>query len=249
MLAVSSLAALASLTACSTAGSGSASPAASDAVVADASPEPSPGEPLRLVVLGDAYAAGTDTLAPKRDSWPAQLVVAMERGDVPLRLVDNLADSGQTSEDVIRTQLGQVESLMPDVVTIQVGVNDIIARDISLEDYRANVVYILDELLRTLPPGRIFLISTPDHTLTERGGDYGPRDEGHAAVLEANAILRAVAAERDITVIDISEVNRRAPLDASLVIGEGPYPSAKQYAGWVEIIGPQMRRALRGEEP
>jgi len=188
-------------------------------------------------------------VAPKRDSWPAQLVEAMARGDLPLRLVDNLAESGQTSEDVIRTQLGQVESLMPDVVTLQVGVNDIIARDISLDDYRANLAMILDELLRTLPPGRIFLITTPDHTLTERGGDYGLREEGHKAVLEANSILQDVASERDITVIDISEVNGRAAEDASLVIGEGPYPSAKQYAGWVEIIGPQMRRALRGEEP
>jgi hypothetical protein len=33
------------------------------------------------------------------------------------------------------------------------------------------------------------------------------------------------------------------------VVGQGPYPSAKQYAGWVEIIGPQMRRMLLVEEP
>ena len=130
-------------------------------------------EPLRLVTLGDAYTAGTDTLAPKRDSWPAQLVAAMEHGDLPLRLVDNLADSGQTSEDVRRSQLPQLEALVPDVVTLQVGVNDIIARDISLDDYRANVTAIVDELLVDLPPGRIFLITTPDHTLTTRGADWG----------------------------------------------------------------------------
>jgi lysophospholipase L1-like esterase len=246
-----------SATACSTVGSGSASlspagttgsPAAATATDVEGTSAEA-GEPLRLVTLGDAYTAGTDTIAPKRDSWPAQLVQAMERGDVPLRLVDNLAESGQTSEDVIRTQLGQLESLLPDVVTIQVGVNDIIARDISLEDYRANMTSILDELLRTMPPGRIFLITTPDHTLTERGGDYGSREEGHAAVVEANAILRAVAAEGGVTVIDIGPVNQRVADDASLVIGGGPYPTAKQYAGWVEVIGPQMRRVLTGEEP
>jgi lysophospholipase L1-like esterase len=201
------------------------------------------------VTLGDAYTAGTDTVAPKRDSWPAQLVQAMDRGEVRLRLVDNLAESGQTSEDVIRTQLRQLESLLPDVVTIQVGVNDIIARDIGLDDYRANMTLILDELLRTLPPRHVFLITTPDHTLTERGGDYGSREAGRADVAEANAILRAVADELGVTVIDIAPVNERVTGDASLVIGEGPYPTAKQYAGWVEIIGPQMRRVLVGEEP
>ena len=97
------------------------------------------------MTLGDAYTAGTDTGAPKRDSWPAQLVQAMERGDVRLRLVDNLADSGQTSQNVLDEQLPQVESLHPDVVTVQVGVNDIVARE--FEAYRANVTRILDELL------------------------------------------------------------------------------------------------------
>jgi lysophospholipase L1-like esterase len=135
------------------------------------------------------------------------------------------------------------------VVTIQVGVNDIIALDIDLDDYRANMVLILDELLASLPPRHVFLITTPDHTLTERGGDYGSREAGRAAVAEANAILRSLADERGVTVIDIAPVNERVAADASLVIGEGPYPTAKQYAGWVEIIGPQMRRVLVGEEP
>ncbi len=173
----------------------------------------------------------------------------MDHGDLRLRLVDNLAESGHTSADVERVQLPQVAALEPDVVTLQVGVNDIIARDISLEDYRVNLARILDALLAIVPPDHLFLITTPDHTLTVRGGDYGPRDAGRADVQEANAILAALAAERGIPVIDISAVNERVADDPSLVVGEGPYPSAKQYAGWVEVIGPRMRRVLLGAEP
>jgi hypothetical protein len=138
---------------------------------------------------------------------------------------------------------------VPDVVTLQVGVNDIIARDISLDDYRTNLTAIVDQLLLELAPGRIFLITTPDHTLTMRGADWGSRESGHADVVAANAILTEVGAARGITVVDIGPVNRLASEDASLVIGEGPYPTAKQYAGWVEIIGPAMRRALTTPEP
>lgn len=251
-----------SLAACTTAGSGTASPTevvvasgTASAAVGGAAAGPSSeigtpaevAEPLRLVTLGDAYTAGTDTIAPKRDSWPAQLVQAMERGDVRLRLVDNLADSGKTSQDVLDEQVPQVESLHPDVVTLQVGVNDIIAQE--FEDYRTNISLILDALLLIVPPGQLFAITTPDHTLTERGGDWGPREAGRAAVDEANAALQAVAQERGITVIDISEVNERVTDDASLVIDDGPYPTAKQYAGWVEAIGPQMRRVLAAREP
>jgi lysophospholipase L1-like esterase len=206
-------------------------------------------EPLRLVTLGDGYTAGTDTGAARRDSWPAQLAAAMSEGDVRLRLVGNLAETGHTSADVERVQLPQVAALEPDVVTLQVGVNDIIARDVSLEDYQANLSRILDALLAIVPADHIFLITTPDHTLTARGGDYGSREAGRADVAKANGILEALAAEHGIPVIDIAPVNQRVADDPSLVVGEGPYPSAKQYAGWVEIIGPLMRRVLLGGEP
>jgi lysophospholipase L1-like esterase len=247
-------AAVLTLAGCSLSGAESVSqePAATPGPTTPGDPASSPQgevEPLRLVTLGDGYTAGTDTATARRDSWPAQLAVAMDHGDLRLRLVDNLAESGHTSADVERVQLPQVAALEPDVVTLQVGVNDIIARDISLEDYRVNLARILDALLAMVPPDHLFLITTPDHTLTVRGGDYGSRDAGRADVQEANAILAALAAERGIPVIDISAVNERVADDPSLVVGEGPYPSAKQYAGWVEVIGPRMRRVLLGAEP
>jgi lysophospholipase L1-like esterase len=206
-------------------------------------------EPLRLVTLGDGYTAGTDTLAPKRDGWPAQLVQAMEHGTVPLRLVSNLAESGQTSQDVIRTQLPQVESLVPDVVTLQVGVNDIIDNQWRLDDerYERSLETILDELLHIVSPGRIFLITTPDHTLTAWGRRWGAPEGGNGDVTRANGILRTVAQERGVAVIDIGAVYERVTQDASLVVGDGPSPSAKQYAGWVEVIGPAMLRVLTTE--
>ncbi len=245
------------------ASSGSSSGAAATAEPAPASPQPaSPDsasaqapqptrepEPLRLVTLGDGYAAGTDTASARRDSWPAQLAQAMDHGEISLKLVDNLAETGHTSEDVRRVQLPQLEALAPDLVMLQVGVNDIIARDISLEDYRDNLAAILDTLLAIVPARHIFLVTTPDHTLTPRGADYGPREAGRSDVAQANAILAALATERGMTVIDISAVNQRVTEDRSLIAGQGPYPSAKQYAGWVEVIGPEVRRVLLAEQP
>jgi lysophospholipase L1-like esterase len=232
--------------------SGASDPVASpshDAREGEATASSAAHEPLRLVTLGDGYTAGTDTLAPKRDSWPAQLVQAMEHGAVPLRLVGNLAESGQTSQDVIRTQLPQVGSLVPDVVTLQVGVNDIIDNEWQLdgERYERSLATILDGLLQLLSPARIFVITTPDHTLTAWARRWGSPDMGSGDVVRANDILRAVASERGVAVIDIGAVYERVTDDASLVIGDGPSPSAKQYAGWVEVIGPGMLRVLTGE--
>jgi lysophospholipase L1-like esterase len=248
------VATLLALSACTSEGSGhgtgSPTPGSRSADPSSAPSATTDSRLLRYVALGDGYAAGVGTAAPKRQSWPVQLAEAMSQGDVRLSLVANLAENSSSSVEVEQVQLPQVAAKAPDVVTLQVGGSDILAASVTLDDYRANLGRILDGLLDILPARRIFLVTTPDHTLTERGALRPPgKTEGHAEVVEANAILAELAAARGIPVIDISPVNQRAADDPSLVAGKGPDPSAKQYAGWVEIIGPQMQRVLRDEEP
>ncbi|RKY16102.1 MAG: hypothetical protein DRQ55_18715, partial [Planctomycetota bacterium] len=88
-----------------------------------------------------------------------------------------------------------------------------------------------------------------DHTLTHWGKAFGPREDSLAAVEELNATLTDAAGERGIGVIDIASVNELAAGDPSLVIAEGPYGTPKQYAGWVEIIGPHIREAVLPTDP
>ena len=186
-----SLVAALSLAACTGAGSSTpspqASPPAASSVPAEVDPVaadvPGYDKPLRLVTLGDGYTDGSGTSSPGRDSWPSQLVDAMRRGGLDVVWL-NLAEQSHTSDIVVEEQLGQVASLAPDVVTLQVGVNDIISGDTSF--YRQNIELILDELLDILPADRIFAITTPDHTLTDYGLSFGSSREGHAAVEALN---------------------------------------------------------------
>ena len=224
-------------------------PVASDGAVATAQASAAAGRvgPLRLVTLGDTYTSGYP-LGPQY-SWPAQLVRALEP-EIALTLAGNLAAQGQTSANVIAEQLWDVPGRRPEVVTIQVGANDIISPDIDLADYRTNIATILDALLDTVPAGRIFAVSTPDYTLTPHGGDYGTREAVRDEVHEANAILADEAERRGIAFIDISPVSDRVADDPTLVAADGLYPSAKQYAGWVELDraadarGPARRASL-----
>lgn len=258
-IAVWSLVAVLSLAACTASSSTTPSPEPSSAAGASASgDEVADGSSksvtptqrvVRLVTLGDAYTHGTDTAAPRRDSWPAQLAESLDRGGFSV-ILRNLAEPGDTSGELLEEQLGQVESLHPDVVTLQVGVNDIFARE--TEWYRDNVSVVLDELLTILPSERVFAVTTPDHTLTEWGGRYGVADAGSGAVEELNATLREVAGERDVEVIDIGLINSLVAADSSLVVQRDPpvpYPTAKQYAGWAEVIGPYVHDALAALEP
>jgi lysophospholipase L1-like esterase len=161
-----------------------------------------------------------------------------------MTLSRNLAAQGQTSEDVITDQLGAVPELRPHLVTLQVGANDTISPDTDLDEYRANIGTILDALLEDVPAGRIFAVTTPDYTLTEGGGDFGSREAQREEIRAANEILAEETASRAITLIDISPVSDRVAEDPTLVGSDGLYPSAKQYAGWVELIAPPIRAAL-----
>lgn len=201
---------------------------------------------LRLVTIGGSFTYGRGVA--RRDSWPQQFVRVLG-ALVPIELTANLAEVGRTSQDVIDEQVERVAAYRPDVVTLQIGANDVLRADITLEDYRANVATILDSLLVELPAERLFVVTTPDYTLTERGGAWADRESRSAAVAEANVIIGDEASSRGIGIIDISPISGRVTEDTSLVSPNGLHPSEKQYAGWVELIAPAVRSALAEGQP
>ena len=202
--------------------------------------------PLRYVALGDSYTIGT-ALERADERWPDRLVAALG-GDPPiLELVANLGVNGFTSGDVIANELPRLEPLRPDLVSVLVGVNDVV-QGVPETTYRANVETILDALLARLRPDRILAVSTPDYTVTPSGADYGDPVRQAAGIRRNNAILRDASSARGIAWVDIHELSLRAADDRTLVAGDGLHPSGAQYRLWVERIGPVVR-ALVGEDP
>jgi lysophospholipase L1-like esterase len=214
-----------------------------------------PTEPLRYVALGDSSTIGSG-LPRQIDRWPNQLVRAL-RPELRIQLVDNLAVQRHGTVDVIDEQLPVLEELAPDLVSLQVGVNDIvIAGGLTEREYRDNLVTILDGtdasaaggartgILDMVPPERVLLVTTPDFTLAP---DVPPGfgREGTAEKIDGfNAILGELAAERGVAVVDVSPISDLVPQDPTLIADDGLHPSAKQFAGWVELIAPVVRRLL-----
>jgi lysophospholipase L1-like esterase len=195
---------------------------------------------LRYVALGDSYTIGIDV--KPRERWTNQLVRVL-RPDFDLQLVANLATSSATSQDVIEHQLPGFAELRPEFVTLLVGVNDVIF-EVDPELYRLNLGIVFDAILRTVPVDRILVVTTPDYTLTPHGGDYHDREQERVRIANLNALLIVEAASRGLAVVDITPVSNRVPEDATLLANDGMHPSGKQYAGWVELIAPIVRRLL-----
>ncbi len=202
------------------------------------------GSEIRFVALGDSYTIGTAT-ASSAERWPDQLVARIGRDGGRVRLVANLAVNGFTSRDVIEVELPAVEALRPELVSLLIGVNDVV-QDVPGDAYETNVAAILDELLRLVGASRIVTVSTPDYTVTPQGGAYGDPERQSAAIRRFNTIFEEAATSRDVVFVDIHDLSLGAATDRSLVAADGLHPSGAQYRLWVDRIAPVVERILAG---
>jgi lysophospholipase L1-like esterase len=196
----------------------------------------------RYVALGDSYTIGTSTRT-EAERWPNQLVARLGPQPPTLDLVANLGVNGFTSREVIDVELPRLDELRPEFASILIGVNDVV-QGVPEATYGANLVVILDELRRRLATGRIVAVATPDYTVTPQGSSYGDPTRQSAAIRRNNDILRDLAVAREIRYIDIYDLSLRALDDRDLVGEDGLHPSGRQYALWVERIGPAVEALL-----
>ena len=199
---------------------------------------------LRYVALGDSYTIGTSV--DERERWPNQLAARLGAGSPSVELVANLGVNGFTSADLIAIELPQLERLRPELVTVLIGVNDVVRR-VPPADYEANVTTILDALLDRLRPERIVAVATPDYTVTPQGARYGDPRSQSAGIRRNNGILARASEQRGIRFVDIYDLSRRAEDDRSLVARDGLHPSGRQYAMWLDRIVPAVEQLLAPE--
>jgi lysophospholipase L1-like esterase len=198
---------------------------------------PAPGS-VRYVALGDSYTIGTSVAEPEH--WPNQLAARVPA----LELVANLGVNGFTTGDLIDVELPQLPALRPQVVTVLIGVNDVV-QGMSASTYQDSVLHILGRLRELVPANRILIVTTPDYTVTPAGADYGDPRIQSAGIRERNELITQLAGAQGIAVVDIYDISLRAASDRSLVAGDGLHPSGRQYALWVERIAPAIEGLLR----
>lgn len=192
---------------------------------------------VRYVALGDSYTIGTSVTETER--FPNQLVRRVPQLD----LVANLGANGFTSRDLIDLELARVGALKADVVTILIGVNDVV-QGVPISTYKDNLVRILRELVELVGADHILVVTIPDYTVTPQGGAFGDREQQARGIRENNAVMTQLATGLGIAVVDIHDISLEAGSDPSLVAADGLHPSGPQYARWVDRIAPAMEAIL-----
>jgi lysophospholipase L1-like esterase len=143
---------------------------------------------------------------------------------------------------LIARELPQVRRLKPELVTILIGVNDLV-RGRTPADYRGSLATIYDEVAANrLPLGRAFAISLPNWSVVPAAREFGD-PEGIRDLTDAfNDIARDEANARGFGWIDITAASLSGLGTPDWIASDGLHPGDNQYAAWAEVIWHSVRQ-------
>jgi lysophospholipase L1-like esterase len=209
-------------------------------VSAQPSPAPSPprGAPISYLAMGDSTAVGVG--GGEGGGYPQRLARRIEASGVPVRL-DVVAASGATIADLRRDQVPKVMAKRPALVTIGVGINDLM-QGRKLAEFARDLEIVADLVRRT--KATVVLQTIPDLTSSPAGvgapPSLGKRIEAY------NATIARVAERHGFVLSDVYGRSRRAFRDRSgeLFSSDGFHPSSKGYELWADAMWPDVERAV-----
>ena len=199
-------------------------------------------EPRRLLALGDSYTVGTGV--EEDDRWLAGLVGRLRADGIDLAEPELIAAAGWTTADLasgIRTRAPDDDH---DVVTLCIGVNDVVAER-PPEAFAGRFDDLLADAVSFAAgdPGSVVVATIPDYTVTPVGARVST-DETVERLETYNGIVREAAAARESRLVDLVAPSRAAADDPTLIAGDDLHPSAAQHDLWLDRFEPAVRAAL-----
>jgi lysophospholipase L1-like esterase len=190
---------------------------------------------LRYLALGDSYTIGTGA-SSKAGNYPSILAARLTKAVGRKVGLTNPAVNGFTTLDLIANEVGYVDRLKPQLVSILIGVNDIV-QGRTVEQYRISLVEIYDAVAALgLPPGRVVAISIPNWSEVPAAPNFGDKAALRRLTDTFNSIAQREAKSRSFTWIDITAVSTSAMGSTGWISADQLHPGDAQYAAWAEVI-------------
>jgi lysophospholipase L1-like esterase len=187
---------------------------------------------VRFLALGDSYTIGTGA-SDAAHSWPS--IVAARLGAE----LTNPAVNGYTTEDLIREELPLFDELKTDLVTVLIGVNDLV-QGRSVEAYRRSLTTIYD----AVATARVAAVSIPIWSYVPAAADFGGAARVDRLTQLYNAAARELAGARGFAWVDLGPVSTSRIGSHGWLAVDQLHPGDTQYAAWAEVIWPPVERLL-----
>jgi lysophospholipase L1-like esterase len=191
--------------------------------------------PVTYLALGDSYTIGTGATHELRN-FPSALATLVEESTGRKVRVVNPAVNGFTTIDLLAKEIGFIDDLRPDLVSVLIGVNDLV-RGRTAGEYRESLAEIYDAIATLhLPGGRVAAISIPDWSVVPAARDFGDPRRLREQTDAFNAAAREEAGRRGFAWVDITDVSRRGLGSDGWISADDLHPGDPQYAAWAKEI-------------
>jgi lysophospholipase L1-like esterase len=187
------------------------------------------GHLKRYLALGDSYTIGTGASSASH-SWPS--IIARRLGAE----LTNPAVNGYTTLDLIREELPYLERINPDLVSVLIGVNDLV-QGRTPEQYRRSLKVIYDAVKQR----QVGAVSIPTWSYVPAAADFGGRNHVDRATAIFNDVAREEATRRGFTWIDITTASTSGIGTKGWIASDQLHPGDVQYAAWAEAIWDQWK--------
>jgi lysophospholipase L1-like esterase len=143
----------------------------------------------------------------------------------------NPAVNGYTTLDLIRDELNFLERIEPDVVSVLIGVNDLV-QGRTPQEYRESLTTIYDAV-----SGRqVVAVSIPTWSYVPAAADFGGAEHVDRLTHLFNEIARDQAEGRGYVWVDLAEASTSGVGTKGWIADDDLHPGDAQYAVWAEAI-------------
>jgi acyl-CoA thioesterase I len=197
-------------------------------------------QPISYLALGDSYTIGTGATDESRN-YPSILARRLEDATGRKVALTNPAVNGFTTQDLINEELPYLRSAVPQLVSILIGVNDLV-QGRAPEAYRALLNRIYDEVAGLeLAAGRVVAISIPNWSIVPAARDFGGRDHLRRLTRKFNSIARGEADSHRFKWIDITAASTDAEDTPGWISSDRLHPGDPQYRAWADVIWAEVK--------
>ncbi len=193
------------------------------------------------LALGDGYTIGE--AISNNESWPMQLVKALEEENILIDKPKIIAQTGWTTTGLKKGVDLAILDFPYDWVSLLVGVNNQYQGK-SIEVFKAEFQQLLSQaiLFAGNKSERLFVVSIPDWGKMPFANNLD-QEKISREIDDYNQVVYEVCIRNDITFIDVTTLSRTTDSNPHLIASDSLHPSGSQYAKWVTEIIPFFKNS------
>lgn len=185
-----------------------------------------PSNAIVYVALGDSAAQGLGATDPNKGYVGQFAQKLSDKEGRPVQVI-NISKSGARIQDVIKDQLPQLPNYKPDVVTLDIGGNDI--ADYESGKFRNDFSLLLEKLPQGTLVGNIPYFGGRTQ-LPFFGSGQAEKD-----VLEANQIIKELMVDKPYKAVELHDITKdRSGRRIWNYAIDYFHPNARGYKAWTE---------------